>query len=89
MNRSEQKAIISVLVLYLTSTVLLVSILAYSYYTYQKEQIVKEEKTIMTQDAKKIFSNIQQLHNNLQTSVIYPRDKEFKSAIYDIDKKLI
>ncbi len=89
MNKSEQKAITSVLVLYLTSTILLVSILAYSYYDYQKEQIVKEEKTIMTQDAKKIFSNIQVLHNNLQTSITYPRDNEFKSSIYDIDKKLI
>ena len=89
MSSAERKSIINVLVLYLTSTILLVSILAYSYYHYETEQIEIQEKSVMIQDVKEVFSKIQTLHNNQFLELIYPRFKEFNSAIYDIDKHLI
>jgi len=89
LSSAERKSIINVLVLYLTSTILLVSILAYSYYNYETEQIEIQEKRVMIEDAKEVFTKIQTLHNNQFLQLIYPRFKEFNSAIYDIDKYLI
>ena len=43
----------------------------------------------MEQDIKVVFSKLQNLHKNLSYNIIYPRFKEFNSAIYDIDKNLI
>ena len=89
MSSAERKSIISVLILYLTSTILLVFALAYNYYDYQKEQIQIKEETLLLKNAKNVFSKIQDLHNNKSNTIIYPRFKEFQTAIYDIDKNLI
>ncbi len=89
MSKAEKKSIINVLILYLTSTILLVSLLAYSYYDYQTEQILVKEKNIMIQNAKDVFSKIQTLHNSQYATLVYPRFEDFNSAIYDIDKNII
>ena len=89
MSSAERKSIINVLILYLTSTILLVSIIAYNYYHYQKEQVQIKEKSIMEKNVKIVFSKLQNLHKNQSYNIIYPRFKEFNSAIYDIDKNLI
>ena len=89
MSNAERVSIRNVLILYLTSTILLVSIIGYSYYHYQTEQLQIKEKALVTQDAKKVFTKIQILHNNQFNKIIYPKFEEFNSAIYDIDKNLI
>ena len=89
MYNSENKTIISVLILYLTSTILLVSVLSYSYYDYEKEKLQIEEKNILLNYAKEIYFNLENLHNNLLEESPYPRSSNYNSAIYDIDKNLL
>jgi len=89
LSKAERKSIISILAIYLTSTILLVATLAFNYYHYKKEQIQEKEQTIMNQNSKSVLFKIQNLHNNKTVDIIYPRFKEFNSAIFDIERNLI
>lgn len=89
MNRAEKKTIYSVLTLYLTSTILVVSIVSYTYYSYQKNILIEQEKSLMIEDAKEIFKKLGVLHNSNQQMLKYPRSKKFNSAIFDIDKNIL
>ncbi len=86
MSNAHKKTIINVLVLYLSSTILLVTILAYGYYHFQKESYEKQEQYELKEFAKDIYTKLQDLHNiGIRTN--YPRFAKYQSAIYDIDKK--
>ena len=89
MNKAEKKSIYSVLTLYLTSTLLVVSIVSYTYYSDQKNILIEQEKSLMIEDAKVIFKKLEVLHNSNQQMLKYPRSKEFNSAIFDIDKNIL
>ena len=89
MYSAENKTIISVLVLYLTSTILLISVLAYSYYDYEKEKLQIEEKAVLLNYAKDIYFSLEDIHNNLLEESSYPKSDIYNSAIYDIDKNLL
>ncbi|MEA3354659.1 MAG: HAMP domain-containing sensor histidine kinase [Campylobacterota bacterium] len=89
MNSSEKRTIISVLILYLSSTILIVFTLAFSYYKYQQDEIKTQVKNSMTQDAKKVLESLSYEHKNMENIISYPRFDQFNSAIYDIDKNLI
>lgn len=86
MSNAHKKTIINVLVLYLSSTILLVTILAYGYYHFQKESYEKQEQYELKELAKDIYTKLQDLHN-ISVRTNYPRFENFQSAIYDIDKK--
>ena len=85
MSNAHKKTIINVLVLYLSSTILLVTILAYGYYHFQKESYEKQEQYELKELAKNIYTKIQDLHN-IAIRTNYPRFDNYQSAIYDIDK---
>ena len=89
MYNAEKKTVFSILALYLTSTILLVFLLANTYYENEKEKLQKEEKNILLSHAKDIYSKLEDFHNRLQGKFIYPRFEDFQSAIYDIDKNEI
>lgn len=86
MYSAEKKTIISILVLYLTSTIIIIFLLSNSYYEYEKEKLQAEEKTILLNHSTKIYNILENFHNKLQGKLTYPKYKEFDSAIYDIDK---
>jgi two-component system OmpR family sensor kinase len=77
------------LALYLSSTILLISTFAYSYYQYKKEELIKQQHDTLTQNAHKILNEIVTFHKNQQASITYPRYDDFKSALFDIDQNLI
>jgi len=83
---AERKTIISILVLYLTSTIIIIYLLSNNYYEHEKEKLQLEEERIVLGYAKKIYNILEDFHNKLQGKLIYPRYEEFNSAIYDIDK---
>lgn len=43
----------------------------------------------MEEKAKEIYDKLQKMHNILARPTLYPRYKEFNSALYDIDKNLL
>jgi len=83
---AEKKTIMSILVLYLTSTIIIIYLLSNNYYEHEKEKLQLEEERISLDYAKKIYNILEDFHNKLQGKLIYPRYEEFNSAIYDIDK---
>jgi two-component system OmpR family sensor kinase len=86
---AEKKSIISVLLLYLSSTLILVFVLSYTYYQSEKEKLQSNEQKELKQYAKEMTQNLRDIQNNFFDTIIYPRDNRYNSAIYDIDKNLI
>jgi two-component system OmpR family sensor kinase len=74
--------------LYLISSLFLVSAFTYIYYDFQKSSLEKEEQDIMHQDAKKVFWQLEKIHLSLKKSP-YPVFEDFNSAIYDNKKNLL
>jgi len=89
LSNAHKKTIINVLILYLTSTLLLLGVLVYGYYHYYQEQEQLRYQTNMKANAKKLYIKLQEIHNTLATKAHYPKFKGVQSAIYDRDKNLL
>jgi len=85
----EKRSIAYVLGLYLSSTLLLIATLFTSYYFYEKDQLMHDEKEVLKRFAAQVESRLSLLHEENSDKLEYPRFADFKSAIYDIDKKII
>jgi len=89
LSKVEQKTILNILILYFTSTMLIVIAFAYSYYVTEKEKHINSVKNTLFLDGKTLLSELEKLHNRISKTITYPRYKEFDSAIYDIEKNFI
>ncbi|MDD2906146.1 MAG: HAMP domain-containing sensor histidine kinase [Sulfurimonas sp.] len=89
MYSGEKKTIFYVLVLYLSSTVLLITTLFSGYYLYEKERLWQEERELLSRYASELEVALSKLHESNEDTLVYPRNTAFRSAIYDSDKKLI
>lgn len=89
MYSGEKRSIVYVLGLYLSSTLLLIVTLFTSYYFYEQDQLIHDEKEILKSYAAKVEEKLSLLHEENGEKLQYPRFENFKSAIYDIDKNLI
>ncbi|MGE4397230.1 MAG: sensor histidine kinase [Sulfurimonas sp.] len=89
MYSGEKKSIAYVLGLYLSSTLLLIATLFTSYYFYEQDQLMHDEKEILKRYAAEVEEKLSVLHEENGDKLEYPRSESFKSAIYDIDKNLI
>lgn len=89
MYSGEKKSIAYVLGLYLSSTLLLIATLFTSYYFYEQDQLMHDEKEILKRYAAEVEEKLSALHEENGEKLEYPRFENFKSAIYDIDKNLI
>ena len=89
MYSGERKSIAYVLRLYLSSTLLLIATLFTSYYFYEQDQLMHDEKEILKSYAAKVEEKLSLLHEENGEKLQYPRFENFKSAIYDIDKNLL
>lgn len=89
MYKSEKHTIFYVLSLYLISTLLLIATLFTSYYFYQKEQLKQNETKELKEFTLELKDKLLNAHENNTLKYEYPRADNYRSAIYDIDKKLI
>jgi len=89
LSSAERKTIINVLILYLSSTLLLLGVSVYGYYRYYQEQEQLKHKTSMKEQSKTLYTKLQEVHNSFNTQAPYPKLDEVQSAIYDIDKNLL
>jgi len=87
--KSEKHTIYYVLGLYLSSTLLLIATLFTSYYFYQQEQLFSEEKKQLKKYTLELTGKLLDVHEDDSFTYKYPRYENFKSAIYDSDKKII
>jgi len=89
MSNSEKRSLFRFLAIYLSSTILLFSLTTTILYHYQKHNIIDRQMDKLQLKAQKIVQKLRILHSTFNQPLIYPNDKLFKSAIYDIDKKYI
>jgi two-component system OmpR family sensor kinase len=89
LSSGEKKTILNLLSLYLLSTFLIVTAFSYSYYVTQKEQYIQNRKNQLFDDATNIFNQLQTKHNQLLTTIEYPKYGAYNSAIYDNKQNLI
>ncbi len=89
MYSGEKRSIIYVLGLYLSSTLLLIATIFTSYYFYEKDQLMNDEKEILKRYAAQVEEKLSMLHEQNGDKLQYPRFSDFKSAVYDIDKNII
>jgi len=86
---SEKKTLFSFLILYLLFTILLLSILGVMYYKFQKDLMLQENRLELSALANEQIIKLKHLHVNFDKNRIYPRSKNFQSAIYDSAYKKI
>ena len=86
---SEKKTITNVLILYLFSTFLLVSMVAFAYFRYEAEIYKNQIKSMSTKKAEQLHIELEKLHKSSDSDLTYPRYSDFESAIYDSNKNLI
>ena len=86
---SEKKTITNVLILYLFSTFLLVSMVAFAYFRYEAEIYKNQIKFMSTKKAEQLHIELEKLHKSSDSDLTYPRYSDFESAIYDSNKNLI
>ena len=89
MYTSERKSIFYVLGLYLSSTLLLIATLFGSYYFYKQDELMHMEEDTLKEYSSTLQEKLFEVHESSDEAYMYPRFKEFESAIYDIDKNLI
>ncbi len=84
LRQSEKKTLRSFFLLYLFFTVVLLSFMAIYYYNTQKDLMLKDKRLELSKYANDEIKKLKYLQINFdKVPRIYPRDKRFKSAIYD------
>lgn len=89
LSKSERKTLIAFLALYITLCLLILSLLGFIYYSFQKYSYLQNEKIELNEYANMQIQKLKNLQNDFKNENIYPRDYRFNSAIYDSDEKEI
>jgi len=87
--RSEKQSLRRFLALYIFLVLALISLLSISYYKSQEKLMFSNQRTVLSGYATEQVKRLKLLHHYFPTRYKYPRDKRFKSAIYDIERVLI
>jgi len=84
LRSSEKKTLFSFFILYIFFTAILLLFMAIYYFNTQKDLMLKDKRLEFSKYANDEIKKLKYLHVNFdKVPRIYPRDKRFKSAIYD------
>ncbi len=84
LRQSEKKTLFSFFILYSFFIILLLSFMSIAYFNTQKDLMLKDKRLKLSKYANDEIKRLKYLHVNFDTVPrIYPRDKRFKSGIYD------
>ena len=89
LSQSEKRTLknfVSLYALLSLSILLLISIL---YFDFEKNLMLRKKQVVLEEYAKELIEKLKYLHINLDKTRKYPRDKHYRSAIYDSSKNLI
>ena len=84
--RSEKKSLLRFLTLYLLLVILLLSLLSLFYYQSQEKLMFSQKRAILSNYAYEQIKRLKTLHHYFDERRTYPRDRRFKSAIYDLEE---
>lgn len=87
--QSEKKSLVYFLSLYFVFAIVLIFILSFIYYNFQKGLMLQEKRLNLSILANEQALKLKKLHVNFEKQRTYPRDTRFESAIFDSDKKQI
>ena len=87
--QSEKQTLFRIATLYLLLSIIIIFGFSFMYYDSQRELMLQEKKPSLQENAKELLLKLKQLHINFDKTQIYPRDKNYESAIFDSDKKKI
>jgi len=87
--RSEKQTLFRITTLYLLLSIIIIFGFSFMYYDSQKELMLQEKKSTLQQDAKELLLKLKKLHINFDKTQVYPRAKNYESAIFDSDKRKI
>ncbi len=89
MFNGEKKTAYMVLTIYLLSTTFVLFAISFAYFHIEKDKYKEQLSEELKLDAKALAEKLWVVHNYSTGEIEYPRFKEFESAIFDSDKKLI
>ncbi|HIP51650.1 MAG TPA: HAMP domain-containing histidine kinase [Campylobacterales bacterium] len=89
MLNSEKQSLFRFLAIYLSSTFLLFLLATFIFYNFQRHHIVDSQNAELTQEANRISQNLRELSEDFSTTLTYPHNAAFDSALYNLDKEYI
>jgi len=89
LQQSEKKTLRSFLFLYSFMALLILFFSAVIYYNLQKEVMLGQQNSKLKEYSDSLISNLIYIHENFYDGILYPRSKEYRSAIYDGSQKEI
>ena len=84
--QSEKKTLFSFLFLYSFLILLIAIFVGMLYYNFEKDLMLQKKRVELQKYANDLIKRLKYLHYNFDKDHTYPRDKRFKSAIYDSDE---
>lgn len=86
---SEFKSLRAFFSLYLALALLLLTFIAYFYFQYQKNTMLFQWRLQLQLQGESFLPKLKAKHFNFDVNQSYPRESEFHTAIYDIDRNRI
>lgn len=89
MLSNEKRSLFRFLAIYLSSTLLLFFLATFIFYNFQRHHIIDAQNAALAEEAAKISQNLRELSTNFSSTLVYPHNLPFHSAIYNLDKEYI
>ena len=89
LRQNEKQSLRRFLYLYIFLVLAIITLLSIFYYQSQEKLMFSNQRTVLSGYATEQVKNLKILHHYFPVRYKYPRDKRFKSAIYDIERVLI
>ena len=86
---SEKQTLFRFASLFVLLSIIIIGGFSYMYFSAQKELMLQEKKSTLETYSKQLLQELKQLHINFDKTQLYPRHKEYESAIFDSAKKMI
>ncbi len=84
--QTEKKTLFSFLFLYTFLVSIIAIFVGLLYYNFEKDLMLQKKRIELQKYANDLIKRLKYLHYNFDKDQTYPRDKRFKSAIYDSDE---
>ncbi len=84
--QSEKKTLFSFLFLYTFLIGLILVFVSMLYYNFERDLMLQKKRIELQQYANDLIKRLKYLHFHFDEDQTYPRDKRYKSAIYDSDE---
>ena len=86
LHSSEKSSLRRFLALYIILVVMLLSLLGTFYYQSEEKLMFSNQRAILSNYANEQVHQLRRLHQDFPKKTEYPRNTEFRSAIYDIER---